>query len=240
MKFDIVIPYHSKDEYTIKNCVNSCSHIKEKQNIFIVSKKELNVPGTIWINENIFPFNTEKIIKLNSSIPEHRAGWYLQQLIKLYSFIIPNITDNFLVLDSDVIFQKDITFFGDNIPLYSFSNEYTHEYFECMNSLNSFFERSVNVSGICHHMMFEKEILLEIFKLIEKPNKEIWESIIENIKNWHHGFSEYELYFHYINKKYPKKYSIRKLYYEDVDDFMTHTPSNNLDYIANHAWRRQK
>ena len=171
MKFDIVIPFHPKDEYTIKNCVDSCSHIIEKQDIYIISKEPLYISGTTWINEDIFPFNEKKILKLNPNIPEHRAGWYLQQLIKLYSYIIPNITDNFLILDSDVIFLKDIVFFKNDVPLYSFSNEYTHEYFECMASLNSFFERSVNVSGICHHMIFEKKILFEIFKLIKKPNK---------------------------------------------------------------------
>lgn len=241
MKHDIVITYHLKDEYTINECIKSCNYIDNVNNIYVISSKPPNNPNVNWINENIFPFKLDDIVKTNSIIPNHRAGWYFQQLLKLYSFLIPNITNTFLILDSDVIFLKPVSFIEQNIPLYSYSNEYTHEYFECMKVLNPFFERSVNVSGICHHMMFEVSILHEIFNLIDKPNKQVWETIIENVKNWHHGFSEYELYFHYIHKMYPKKYKIRKLHYKDVYDFK-HLPPNytQLDYIANHEWKRQE
>ena len=241
MEHDVVIAYHPKDEYTIYKCIDSCKHIDNINNIYVISSDPFSYNNVIWVNENIFSFKKTDIFKKNKTIPEHRAGWYFQQLLKLHSFLIPEITKTFLVLDADIIFLKPVNFIENNIPLYSYTNEYTSDYFDCMKSLNLFFERSVNVSGICHHMMFEASILNEIFDLIKKPNQDVWETIIENVKNWHHGFSEYELYFHYIHKAYPKKYKIRKLYYEDVYDYKK-TPVNHsqLDYIANHEWMRQE
>jgi len=239
MLHDVVIPFHPKDEYTIYKCINSCKNIKNLNKIFIVSKKLIEAPNTTWINEDIFPFKLEDIVSNNALIPMHRAGWYYQQLIKLYSFLIPNITNTFLILDSDIIFLKPVDFLEQGLPLYSYSDEYTPDYFECMKKLNSFFERSVNVSGICHHMMFETSILNEIFTLI--GNKETaWKNIIKNVENWHHGFSEYELYFHYIHKAYPKKYKIRKLTYEDVTNIETPIMNSNLNYIVCHEWQRKQ
>jgi len=239
MLHDIVIPFHPKDEYTIHDCINSCKKIKNLNNIFIVSKQPIRESNVTWISEDIFPFKLEDIVNINNSIPMHRAGWYYQQLIKLYSLLIPNITNTFLVLDSDVIFLKPIDFFEQNTPLYSYSNEYTPDYFNCMKKLNTFFERSVNVSGICHHMMFETNILNEIFSLISNRDT-AWKTIIENVENWHHGFSEYELYFHYIHKAYPKKYKIRKLIYEDVFNIENLNTKLHLDFVACHEWKRSK
>jgi hypothetical protein len=238
MLHDVVIPFHSKDEYTIYDCINSCKNIKDLNKIFIVSKQPIERSDVTWISEDIFPFKLEDIVRINNTIPEHRAGWYYQQLIKLYSFLISDITSTFLVLDSDVIFLKPVDFFEQNLPLYSYSDEYTPDYFECMKNLNPFFERSVNVSGICHHMMFETNILNEIFSLISNKDT-AWRTIIENVKNWHHGFSEYELYFHYIHKAYPKKYKIRKLIYEDVYSIESPSVDVNTNFIVCHEWRRK-
>jgi hypothetical protein len=240
MSIDVVIPYSAKDNYTIESCLNSLVHVRDRGNVYILADHNPQCRSNInykWIDEHIFPFKKNDIIRINSAIPASRAGWYFQQLLKLYSFIIPNISDKFLVLDSDVIFLRDVNFIDQGKLLYNYSSEFTPDYFECMNILNPFFERSVNKSGICHHMVFEKEILAEIFNLIKRGGEEVYETIIRSVKNWHHGFSEYELYFHYIFKKYPNNYIIRYLEYADVDDYKN-IDKANYHYIANHEWRR--
>ena len=240
MKIDIVIPYSSKDDYTIKSCINSLSKLKERGNVFIISKEDPNVRTNIeysWINEDDFHFTKESIINANNIVPEKRSGWYFQQFLKLYCCAQEQISDTFLVLDSDVIFLKEVSFVKDGKLAYNYSSEYTPDYFNCMSKLNSYFERSVTKSGICHHMIFEKKILDEIFSLIQTSNEEIYETIMKAVDNWHHGFSEYELYFHYIFKKYPKEYALRYLRYADVDDYKIGSYSD-YDYIANHEWKR--
>jgi len=238
MKFDVVIPYCEKDEYTIYSCIDSLKNISEINNIYVVSSKEFTYKNIRWVNEDIFPFKKGDITRLNSSILLERAGWYYQQLIKLHSFLIPNIADSFLILDSDVIFLRDVNFFENNKFKYNYSHEYTLPYFECMYRLNNFFTKSTDISGICHHMIFEKKILDEIFDLIKQPGEEVYETIIKAVTHKEIGFSEYELYFNYIFKKYPEFYTIRHLNYADVTDYKLYLQNNNYDYIANHAWRR--
>ena len=50
-----------------------------------------------------------------------RNGWYLQQLLKLYAGLtIPNILENYLVVDSDVFFLKPIHFYEDGKFIYTY------------------------------------------------------------------------------------------------------------------------
>jgi len=241
MKIDIVIPYTPKDDYTLQSCINSLTKLKECGNVYIISKEDPNIQTEIeynWIDEAIFPFTKQSIVKINNKILEDRSGWYLQQLLKLFCYTQTQISDTFLVLDSDVIFLKEISFIEYGKLAYNYSHEYTPDYFSCMGRLNYFFEKSVSKSGICHHMIFEKKILEEIFDLIKIDGEKVYETIIKAVDNGFSGFSEYELYFHYIFKRYPKEYTIRNLRYEDVDDYKVGSYIG-LDYIANHAYRRK-
>lgn len=237
MKHDIVIPYCKKDEYTIYDCIDSLTFVENANNIYVISADRFVYKNVIWVDERIFPFTKDRIMFINPIIPTQRVGWYYQQLLKLYSFLIPGITDSFLILDSDVIFLNPVDFYDGEKYKYNYSQEYTHDYFICMERLNPFFEKSMSVSGICHHMIFEKKILNEIFDIIKQEGEEVYETIIKAVRQWHHGFSEYELYFNYIFKKYPDNYSIRYLKYLDVGDYRS-IPYNDLDYVANHEWQR--
>ena len=66
-------------------------------------------------------------------------------------------------------------------------------------------KKCVPYSGICHHMLFKKEILEEIFTFIETgKDKKFWKLALESIspgQTPYSGFSEYELYFTYLNYK---------------------------------------
>ena len=181
INIDVVIPYHEKDEYTIYKCLDSLHNIKNINNVYIISKKEFVYKDVKWIDEKIFPFTKDEISNINPIIPKDRSGWYYQQLLKFYIFNVPGISNNVLLLDSDVIFLKEVSFFEQGKPCYNFSNEYTPVYFENMKKLNPYFEKSVNHSGICHHMLFQKDIMHEIFNLIKK--KPIIPSDDEIIKN---------------------------------------------------------
>lgn len=241
--FDIVIPLHEKDLYTIDACIESCfKNIQGLRKIYIVTNTQYSNSNVTIIKESIFPFTVHDIVSINPAIPDHRAGWYLQQLIKLHCHAIPGIADSVLILDSDVVFLRPVHFVSDTgEPLYSFSHEYTAEYFTCASKLNPYFERTIDVSGIAHNCMFQRKIIKEIFELINQQNNDQpWKNIIRAVENWHHGFSEYELYFHYIQKKYPQKFKLRKLNYEDVFDYKEYLNRTDLDYVANHDWKRKE
>jgi FkbM family methyltransferase len=238
--FDIVIPVGPNDKSVIEEQIkHTKKYIIGYRNIFLICYDPLiTIDGCITINENIFPFNIETVSKHHGKLK--RNGWYLQQLLKLYSGkIVPNILERYLVIDSDTFFLKPITFIENNKCLYNFGTEYHQPYFEHMKKLDkSLIKINSNKSGICHHMMFEKKYINELISKIEKNHNELFYNIFLKTvtdKNGS-GASEYEIYFNYMLKYYPDKIIIRKLNWKNTNKLETNT---NYDYISHHWYMRR-
>jgi len=245
MLFDIVIPVGPNDinfinislEFNIKNILNY-------RNIYIIGDSKLlsikiNNKQCIVIDEKNFPFNLE-IIKLYLG-DNNRCGWYLQQLIKLYAgFTIPDILDNYLVIDSDTVFLKPTTFFEDDIPLYNFGSEYHMPYFIHMINMHPSLIKCNKTSGISHHLIFQKYILKDLFKLVESFHKKLFYEIfleaIEYNEIMYSGASEYEIYYNFLIKNYSGKYKIRELKWKNVNQLPKY--NNDLDYVSCHWYMR--
>jgi len=242
-KFDIVICLGPNDvniinlmiDYTKKNIIGY-------RNIYIISyDKNINIDGCITIDETIFPFNKQYIEQYISNKYTNKYGWYLQQLLKLYAcFIIDHILDNILIIDSDTIFFKNTSFFQDNIPLYSYGSEYNIEYFNHMQKLHpSLKKQDINKSGIAHHMILQKKVLIDLFKLIEDyHNKPFYQTFIENINpNVNSSTSEYEIYFNFILFHYPNEIKLRKLNFDNRPRTISSINNNhNYDYLSFHYY----
>jgi len=231
--FDIVIPVGPNDVNKINKVIK---YIKQNiigyRNIYIISKNNININDCIFIDENIFPFNINIISNYIGKTT--RNGWYLQQLLKLYvSFVIENILNNYLVIDADTYFLKPTYFFKNKLPLYNTSTEYNFPYFEHLNKLHPSLYKISNVSGICHHMMFQKNILEELFYLVESyHNKSFWEAFLLSINPNNilgSGASEYEIYFNYLHIYHSNKFIIRNLNWKNDTEL-----DNNYDYISCH------
>jgi len=238
--FDIVILVGPNDttiiekmiEYTKKNIIGY-------RNIYLIYyDPEIKFNECITINENIFPFN--KNILASYLGYNNRLGWYLQQLIKLYAgFTIKNILNNYLAIDSDTYFLKFTTFFKNKLPLYNFGNECNIPYFEHMHKLHPSLTKQTHYSGICHHMMFQTNIISELFKLVEYYHKEsFYKSFLKCINNkdiMGSGASEYEIYFNYLHIYHKNKFLVRQLKWENTN---LSFQNNNLDYISCHWYIR--
>lgn len=238
--FDIIIPLGPNDlnkidimfDNTKKNVIgyNKIYIITNKQN-FNKLEKYNNI---ILIDENIFDFNINYINSLKNNTDKRRSGWYFQQLIKLYAgFYINNLLPNYLVIDSDTNFLKPTTFFQNDLPLYNFGSEHHKPYFTHMQKLHPSLYKKSNVSGICHHMMFQKNIIKQLFYLVESyHNKKFYEIFLENVSNneWSgSGASEYEIYFNYLHLYHNNKFKIRELKWTNSVVF-----NNDYDYISSH------
>lgn len=242
MSFDIIIPVGPHDmnkiqtqiQYTKKNIIGY-------RNIYIVSSNpELKVDGCIIISEEIYPF-TKKDVEMRHGKSD-RNGWYLQQLIKLYAGkVITEILPKYLVIDSDTFFLKPTSFvdINDGKCLYNYSDKENHlPYFEHMSRLHEKFIKIHIHSGICHHMMFEQKYITEIFDITEERNKKpFWISFLEMVnENYRHnnmsGASEYELYFNYIHNYHSDKIKIRKLEWENLNNWNKIT--SLYDYVSFH------
>lgn len=237
VKFDIVIPVGPKDkdvilkqiEYTKKNVLGY-------RNIYLITYEPIRIEGCISIDEKIFPFNIDTIASIHGRL--ERNGWYLQQLLKLYSgIVIPGILDRYLVVDSDTFFLKPTTFIQDNKCLYNYGTENHGPYFEHMSRLNKDFKKVSNKSGICHHMMFETKYLNEIFSLVEIDHKEpFYKTFLKSVTDvTHSGASEYELYFNYMLGKHTDKIIVRPLNFSNSN---TLDLNSNQDYISYHWYMR--
>ena len=240
MLFDIVICVGPNDynviekqlEYTKKNIMN-------RRNIYLITpNKNLKIKDCITIDENIFPFSKKTVAKFHGK--HKRNGWYLQQLIKLYStFVIPNITKTYLVLDADTYFLKPVIFIKNNKCMYNSGYEYHEPYFDHMKKLHpSFTKIYENKSGITHHMMLQRSYIKEIIRLVEsKHNDKFYNVFLKNIDvPRKSGASEYEIYFNYMLKNHSDKIIIRDLKWRNTDELLL---SAECDYISYHWYKRK-
>ena len=250
MYIHIVIPVGPHDKSTIEKQIKyTQKNIIDYRNIYLICyDPSIIIDGCITINENIFPFNIDTVVKYHGTQHRYRAGWYLQQLLKLYSGkIIPNILDKYLVIDSDTFFLKPTTFVENNKCLYNYGTEYHKPYFDHMEKLDKDLTKiDQSKSGICHHMIFDKKYIDELISKIEKNHNELFYNIflktVAKTLRGMSGASEYEIYFNYMLKYNPDKIQIRKLswteQYGGADKLWMNETNSNYDYISYHWYMR--
>lgn len=241
--FDVVIPLGPNDLQNIEKQIECTkTNVVGLRNIYVVTPiPDFFCSNCIVVNESIFPFFDQIAVYHGK---DGRNGWYLQQLIKLYAgIIIPGILDRYLVIDADTFFLTPTQFINsENQCQYNFGREYHCHYFDHMRRLHPDLMRVYELSGICHHMMFETRFVKELFELVEEENKPFWVIFLEKVEPWlRHGFgsgaSEYELYFNYVCKFHPDEIEVRELNWENVQKL--DLKKKDLDYISHHHFNRE-
>ena len=242
--FDIVIPLGPLDREVITEQLKyTKKNVKGYRNIYIISHDDsLQFEGCLTVSENIFPFDKNSVTA-NPVIHEGRAGWYLQQLLKLYcGFYIPGILDKYLIIDSDTFFMKPTIFVENGKCLYSYADEKEQPYFDHMARLNERFTRKYNEkSGICHHMMFETSKLRELFELVERKHDQLFYKVfISQVTFEFIGASEYELYFNFLMHFHEDSVSVRKLHFINSNEIIPLDQPTDFDYFSYHFYMRNK
>ena len=238
--FDIVIPVGPKDKKIIaKQIEHTKRNIIGYRNIYIVCDGSITLDGCITINENIFPFNLNTIAMFHGKLDQN--GWYLQQLLKLYSgIVIPDILDKYLVIDSDTFFLKPTHFIENDKCLYNYGSEYHEPYFVHMQHLDrGLVKVDPHKSGITHHMMFETKYVKEIMNKIEQVHGDRFYNVFlkyvsNTYKTWS-GASEYEIYFNYMLKNHRDEIILKELKWKNVGNFEN---VGEYDYVSYHWYLR--
>lgn len=240
-KFDIVIPIGINDiniianqiEYTKKNIIGY-------RNIYLIyNNLLLQIEDCITISDDIFPFSLETVSKNHGK--RERNNWYLQQLFKLYAGIfIPNILENYLVIDADTFFLKPTIFFEETKPLFNYGTEYHIPYFHHMIKLHPLLKKiDISKSGISHHMMFNTKYIKDLFEMVEKYHNNgdfFYDIFLKNVIDYDYsGASEYEIYFNFVQHKYPNEIKIRGLNWKNSS---TLDLNSDYDYISYHSYLR--
>ena len=221
-QFDIVIPFGPFDTGILeKQIAYTKKNIIGHRNIYIVSHDpSLSIEGCITIDERIFPFTIDTIMRIHGG-KYRKNGWYLQQLLKLYAgIVIPGILERYLVIDADTFFLKPTSFLEGDKCLYNYGTEYHAPYFVHMSKLHPMLEKvDRHKSGICHHMMFETKYVKEMMDIVEKAHGgdtfyNVFLKCVTEVAD--SGASEYEIYFNYMLKFHQDKIIVRPLKWRDM------------------------
>mgnify|MGYP001380248333 CR=1 FL=1 len=241
MLFDIVISSCKKDEFVLQKAIESIQkYVKGYRRIIVVSNEKLtHADGVEWFDEKLYPFTMKDMYDyMDKIVPDEkrrRKVSYINQLIKLYAHkVIPDLLDDILIYDSDIIFIKETFFFEDDKPLYGnrivsldpyqqYLNHHLqlHPSFDFGNKLElniKFKKKGDFCSGICHHMIFNKTIINELINLIETKHNEIfWKFFLKKIDTRNQDYikhcepSEYDLYYNYVTTFHSNKIKIRPI-----------------------------
>ena len=243
--FDLVILVGKNDIEKIKEQIHCTKkNIIGYRNIYIITPFVDKITGVQFDNCNIideitFPLKISHISNIHGK--SFRNTWYLQQLIKLYvSFFIPEILDKYLVIDSDTFFLKPTTFEeNEDITYFNYGSVYHNSYFEHMKKLHpSLYRMNMNISGVVHHMMFEKQYIQQLFTLVEDLHKKpFWLVFLQSVNSSDiskSGASEYEIYLNFMMKYNPTKIKLRKLLWKDSTKII-----NGYDYVSLHWYQNE-
>lgn len=205
---DVVIVCIAKDLRTLEMCIEGIKKNAQSIRRVIVISPEKLTDNAEWFNEELFPFSKKDILKILFNDENHKTdwiGWIYQQLLKLYSpLVIPNISPNVLLLDADTTFLNPVSF-RDEVSGAGFFNtgiEYHPPYFaHAQRLLPGFRKVYQEYSGISHHMLIQRPILLDLFLTVEAVfNTSFFEAFcrcidIRDVEN--SCASEYEIYFNF-------------------------------------------
>jgi hypothetical protein len=248
MSYDVLIPYHEKDASILPYCIASVKqNAIGSQIIYVVSESNPDVEGITWIPEANLPFTKNDVATYIKHPP--RVGWYFQQLIKLYAYeYLPSSAQNILILDSDVIIKKPVTFFTDDGKIcFGTSGEHTEPYFVHMGKIIPGLKKMRAESGICHHIMTRRDHLRKILSDIEIAHahahthiRPAWAIMLEFVlpEDYHRsGMADYEIYFNYCLQFFPDNYVVRPIVVDNLTNFGEFQAST-ADMVALHAWAR--
>jgi hypothetical protein len=246
--FDILITVAEKDFNKLRFVLSSIErNITGFDEVYCISN--VKIPKNAkecWVNyvldSEVLDFNFQRM----TGTIKARQGWYKQQYIKLFQ----NVTsDEYLVVDADVYFNKKIEIIENGKPTFLFGTDQFHPpYFHFMKNMFDL-ERVYPFSFINELMYFKRGMIQHILSSIKVNKYGFFELSVNelNKENNASGFSEYELYGNYVTKyfptlynyKYIKTYSTAKKEVWSDQDIRKHIAQfkySDIDILKIHSW----
>ena len=218
---DLYILVSEKDiSFFIQNYRFFIENLKSK-NINVICKNTLKIyfdkiPEIVFINEDeIFKglnFNKIKQYLIQKINNDRRAGWYLQQFIKIALCKYVK-SEYYTVFDGDTLPLNKISLFDKktNLPVFSISKEYHQPYFKTLKKLfGGKVKKKISGSFINEYMVFKtkivKKMLNDISSINNPKEKDFFIFILDSIDIYDlnkSGFSEFETYGSYVKTFFP-------------------------------------
>ena len=221
----VIIPSVIQDIDTILRNSDILFHYLPAGNIYIVAPADVrekiaafNDSRFIFVNENEFcdVKKIRELYSLRTKINPGRAGWYVQQFIKM-SFSFFTDDEYYLIWDSDTVPLKPVKMFADDgRPFFDMKTEYNPPYFDTMSRILPGVTRAVRKSFISKHMLIRSEYMRGLIREIESSasvdGNNFQEKIMNavDVKDLHEsGFSEFETYGNYVMSRHEGSYILR-------------------------------
>lgn len=258
-ELDVVITCHPKDTHQLENCIDGVlKYVKNVQKVYLIMLEEPEFISkykrdiVVWCNESSmsYPFSVDYFKQQLPDEFKYRAGWYYQQMVKLYCDTIPNIREYVLVIDADTTIVRSFPLFnkeGSVIFGYEDNPETFNDPYRTTGQKlcpNFKFPLWNKVSVIDHHMVFYVPFLQDMRNKIESSSeKPMWEAVGEIVSKIHtlSGFSEYEMYGNYVYQYHPNDIVLHKLNHintGNVKDVDISKKTQNCDLISLHDYLR--
>lgn len=256
---DVVLVTHPKDKVALQLCIKGIRNYGENIGRVIVVSSEPLSDDAEWFNEKLYPFSKDDVaLEIGRGDPQvrdaffnrggHPVGWFYQQLLKLYAaYVIPDISSNILVLDSDSVFISDIAFLnrqhGGLLCIKSKNPTKSHYVQHAIRMLPSYHPIYPEYNSVNHHMLFQKPILDDLFQEIEEHRQlPLWKVFCREVditRKFGSG-SEYELYFNFA-LNHTSQVSIREIHRRASADFSKINLYKSLGYelVSFHSYMRK-
>lgn len=245
--FDILILSAEKDFNKIKFVYESINkNIDNFDNIHCITNIKIDDKYKVsdinyHTDDDVLNFDYSKF---NGNVLK-RKGWYKQQYIKMFQSVT---SDNYLVVDSDIFFNKKIDIITDKPSFFFGRDQYHIPYFQFMEKLLKL-EKSYNFSFINEIMFFKREYINEILKKLNVDSNGFFNISVDilNEMNQDAGMSEYELYGNFVTKYFPNSYNYNhiKTYLggkysiwndQDVYNYIKSFEKSDFDIVSMHSW----
>jgi hypothetical protein len=245
-QYDILYCLGPKDREVFEHSLAFLrKNVLDYSRIWVVARSDPGIAGVTWVDESKYPFSVQDV---NSVICDSsRAGWYFQQLLKLYApSVIPDLHANWVVVDSDTCFLRPIRFMEDGKYLLNTTMEENHlPYYEHMKRCHPEFQKVSKASGVCHHMVFNRDLLSEMISYVEmfhlKPFWRVFLECVDPSQRSLSGASEYEIYFNFLLNFHSNLVKVRSLpfttFWGEVASINENLP---YAYVSKHWWTKPK
>lgn len=228
---DVVIPVLEKDLKVLPLCLEGVRRCVGHRigEIYLVSPESEKV--RTFCRENDLHFVEEssvlgygpKEVGFITESGKNRSGWLFQQLIKLSGALGTN--RHYLVIDADhVLLARHLFLAKGGCSVFYRSTEHHTPYYENIRRLTGLCSGGFfSYSYVTHKMVFDKERLRELRRLIEERNGMAWDqAIIASLDRREMSpFSEFELYGYYVPKgdKLSRPWCTKSMSYEHLDSY---------------------
>ena len=247
--FDILILSAEKDLNKIKFVYDSINNNLEGFNkIHCISNVKIDNKFRI---SDINYYTDDEVINFDFSKFKgnvlKRKGWYVQQYIKLFQEVT---SSDYLVVDSDILFNRKIDIMIDNKPSFFFGRDQYHKpYFVFMERLMNL-DKVYNYSFINEIMLFKRDYIKEMLNQLKvNSSNEFFDLSVDilNDMNEDAGLSEYELYGNFVTKYFKNHYNYKNIKtnlsgkhssWEDMEiaNYVKYCKNLDFDIISMHSW----